>query len=243
MRFPPGPDPYAILGVTPGATDAEIDKAYRTLQRIHHPDRGGSAELSARINHAHDILSDPVKRREYDRERFGSRATAPPPPSDAPGFRPPPPSPSEQSRRRRRAQRPAAPPLVASPTAWRLKAWGLVRHPRTPLSARQLKLVRVVNVVLVCLVVVGLIVIGATTDGVALVTGRSTAEGQALVAGMALSVTFVVAGLSVHGASAVSQYGWRWAAIGAGVARRRSGGTLAVVVGVVVMALVVVAAR
>ena len=31
-------DPYSVLGVTRGATDREIKKAYRTLSRKYHPD-------------------------------------------------------------------------------------------------------------------------------------------------------------------------------------------------------------
>lgn len=32
------PDPYAVLGLCPDATDAEITAAYRRLVRAHHPD-------------------------------------------------------------------------------------------------------------------------------------------------------------------------------------------------------------
>lgn len=170
MSFPPGPDPYAILGVKPSATVEEIDKAYRMLQRIHHPDRGGSAEVSARINHAHDILSDPVKRVEYDRERFGPRPTTQSASREAPGFRPPPPSPSYPSSPPSDPTSARRPPRTAVPgrrQPWHIEAWGVLRHPRTPLTARQVRLVRLAKAVLASLIVVGIILVGATADGVA----------------------------------------------------------------------------
>ncbi len=65
------PDYYKILGVGKNATDEEIKKAYRKLARKYHPDRNpGDEQAEARfkeVSQAHDALSDPDKRKEYDR--------------------------------------------------------------------------------------------------------------------------------------------------------------------------------
>lgn len=58
---------YDILGVKRSATPAEIKKAYRKLARTHHPDAGGDEETFKRINEAYEVLSDPEKKKNYDR--------------------------------------------------------------------------------------------------------------------------------------------------------------------------------
>lgn len=47
---------YQILGLAPGASPEEIQKAWRRLVRAVHPDGGGSAFLTAKINAARDVL-------------------------------------------------------------------------------------------------------------------------------------------------------------------------------------------
>jgi curved DNA-binding protein CbpA len=41
-------DPYRVLGVSPGASSEELHDAYRRLVKLHHPDRNGGSEESAR---------------------------------------------------------------------------------------------------------------------------------------------------------------------------------------------------
>jgi molecular chaperone DnaJ len=65
------PDLYKVLGVGKNATDEEIKKAYRKLARRYHPDTNqGDARAEERfkeVSAAYDVLSDPDKRRAYDR--------------------------------------------------------------------------------------------------------------------------------------------------------------------------------
>lgn len=52
---------YEILGLEPGASQEEIQQAWRRLIKAVHPDHGGSAFLTNRINTAKDILLDQNK--------------------------------------------------------------------------------------------------------------------------------------------------------------------------------------
>jgi curved DNA-binding protein CbpA len=71
-------DLYAILGLTPHATRAELSRAYRALLRQHHPDTrtvehglsGIAADTALQeVLAAYEVLRDPARRADYDRLR------------------------------------------------------------------------------------------------------------------------------------------------------------------------------
>ena len=59
-------DLYAELGIEKSATAEDIKKAYRREAVKRHPDRGGNTEDFQHLQIAHEILSDPARRAEYD---------------------------------------------------------------------------------------------------------------------------------------------------------------------------------
>ena len=71
-------DYYEILEVHPKASQEVIKKAYQVLAKKYHPDvssygREYSEEKIKEINKAYEVLSDPVKRAEYDRMYFSAK--------------------------------------------------------------------------------------------------------------------------------------------------------------------------
>lgn len=57
---------YEILGVYKNATKSEIQEVYHKLAHIYHPDKKGNDKKMKEINEAYSILSDDIKRKEYD---------------------------------------------------------------------------------------------------------------------------------------------------------------------------------
>lgn len=88
---------HETLGVSPGASQDDIKKAYRKLALEHHPDKGGNEEQFKKITEAYEYLSGKRKSRVDHDERpfdfpegfenfmygFGPRQHPRPPSSDA----------------------------------------------------------------------------------------------------------------------------------------------------------------
>ena len=70
------PDYYETLQVSRSADPLIITKAYQILVGIYHPDNKetGDADLLREIITAHDVLSDPIQRAQYDRKTLGRTA-------------------------------------------------------------------------------------------------------------------------------------------------------------------------
>lgn len=81
------PTHYDTLGVMPSAEPEEVRQAYRKLAREYHPDINPDPkahEAMAQINVAFEVLSDPVRRMEYDAVIGHSLASEPGRPTSAP---------------------------------------------------------------------------------------------------------------------------------------------------------------
>lgn len=127
-------DLYEILGVARSATPEEIDRAHRARVKEVHPDRGGRSQDFIDVEVAHELLSDPQRRRQYDagmssdtpdapgdpwddeekwRHRSGRSAPSPPGRPDVGGEPPDRPYPGQPPPPGPRAHRPP-------PTPWRM---------------------------------------------------------------------------------------------------------------------------
>ena len=67
-------DFYEVLQVSPRAHPLIINKAFRLLAALYHPDnkQTGDEESFKQVGEAYRALSDPLNRAAYDREKFGS---------------------------------------------------------------------------------------------------------------------------------------------------------------------------
>jgi len=72
---------YKILGISPNATQQEIESAYRKIVLENHPDlHPGDKEKEERLkqaNEAYAVLKDPEKRRAYDESLRTGRTSRP----------------------------------------------------------------------------------------------------------------------------------------------------------------------
>jgi hypothetical protein len=74
------PDHYGVLQVDPEASLAVIEAAFRREARRWHPDANPDPTAGARmaaLNQAREVLTDPVRRAEYDRQRMAVRTPTP----------------------------------------------------------------------------------------------------------------------------------------------------------------------
>ena len=65
-------DHYSVLNIASNATVDEIKKSFRKLALKYHPDKNtddGASDNFRRVKLAHEVLGDPIKRRQYDSER------------------------------------------------------------------------------------------------------------------------------------------------------------------------------
>jgi curved DNA-binding protein CbpA len=68
----PPTDYYAILNISPQASQGEIKRSYRRLARKYHPDLNQQTldQHIKLLNEAYDILGNPAKRAAYDQQRL-----------------------------------------------------------------------------------------------------------------------------------------------------------------------------
>lgn len=88
LPFDPATDYFGVLGLVPGATDAQVRAAYRRLAKTFHPDlHAGSSRAQARmarLNAAKAVLLSPSTRTAYEaarRARYGSAVALATPPA------------------------------------------------------------------------------------------------------------------------------------------------------------------
>jgi curved DNA-binding protein len=70
MPLQPAVNYYDLLQINPQAEVETIERIYRILKARYHPDnlQTGDAERFQMLNEAYDVLRDPLKRKEYDKQ-------------------------------------------------------------------------------------------------------------------------------------------------------------------------------
>ena len=111
-RVKPTLDPYRVLGVLRGATPLQIKAAHRRLAKRYHPDGTTGDEIRfLAVQESYQLLSDPVRRREWDRAHAPGpvRAAGTPRPTTGADPRAAKPRPKRGATRVRRRRRKATP--------------------------------------------------------------------------------------------------------------------------------------
>lgn len=73
-KFDSSKNYYQVLGAEEQASRREIERLYKRLAALHHPDRGGSEEQMKALNEAYRVLRDEVMRCDYDSQRMKAAA-------------------------------------------------------------------------------------------------------------------------------------------------------------------------
>lgn len=74
LEFPLNRTPYEVLGISERASLEEIRTAYKRLVFLYHPDRNSEQKkpwaefMTAELNVAYSVLSNPARRAAYDRQ-------------------------------------------------------------------------------------------------------------------------------------------------------------------------------
>eukprot|EP00568_Trieres_chinensis_P008584 CAMPEP_0183297532 /NCGR_PEP_ID=MMETSP0160_2-20130417/4810_1 /TAXON_ID=2839 ORGANISM="Odontella Sinensis, Strain Grunow 1884" /NCGR_SAMPLE_ID=MMETSP0160_2 /ASSEMBLY_ACC=CAM_ASM_000250 /LENGTH=696 /DNA_ID=CAMNT_0025459381 /DNA_START=45 /DNA_END=2135 /DNA_ORIENTATION=- len=62
-------DPYDVLSIEESANSTVVKQAYRTLSKLHHPDKGGDEKTFHKIASAYKALTDPIAKENW--EKYG----------------------------------------------------------------------------------------------------------------------------------------------------------------------------
>jgi hypothetical protein len=84
-RLTPDPGLYAVLGLDPSATDAEIQTTYRRQAARLSGTGSNNIQALRQLNVAYEVLGNPVRRAEYDRLRLAHLFAPGPPTPIRPG--------------------------------------------------------------------------------------------------------------------------------------------------------------